>query len=351
MSAGNLIPGWVVRSRSGSLSARIPLRPVATGIGLAIVTSALAVVAIGIGDYPVSPGEVIETLFGGGTRATSFIIETLRLPRVVCAVLVGIALGVSGAIFQSLTGNPLGSPDIIGFTYGAAVGALVVITVIGGSGLEISAGALVGGLLTAFVVYGLSYKRGVSGYRLVLIGIGVSAVMLAAIDYLLTRARIEEAVQATVWLVGSLNGRGWDQVRPLAITLILLVPAALLLARSLRMLEMGDDAAKALGLQVERARLALVVVAVGLVAVATTAAGPIAFVALAAPQLARRLARLPNPGIVTSGLMGAGLLLASDIAGQRLLGDTQLPVGIMTGLTGGAYLAWLLATERTRGRN
>jgi iron-siderophore transport system permease protein len=341
--------GVVVRVRGEGLSMRVPLRPVVVGVVLAVVTFALAVVAIGIGDYPVSPTEVVDTLLGGGTRATSFIVETLRLPRVLCAVLVGAALGISGAIFQSLTNNPLGSPDIIGFTTGSAAGALVVITIIGGSGLVISLGALVGGLLTAAVTYGLAYRRGVSGYRLVLIGIGISALGLAAIDYMLTRARIEEAVAATVWLVGSLNGRGWDQVRPLAWAMVVLVPVALLLSRPLRLLEMGDDAARALGCNVERSRMAIVLVGVALVAAGTTAAGPVGFVALAAPQLARRLTRLPNPGIVTSGLMGAALLTASDIAGQRLLGGTQLPVGLMTGLTGGVYLAWLLATERRRG--
>jgi len=340
----------VVRTPREGMSARLPLRPFLVGVALALVTLGLAVVAIGLGDYPISPSEVIDTLLGGGTQATSFIIETLRLPRVLLAVLVGVALGISGAIFQSLTGNPLGSPDIVGFTNGSATGALIVITVLGGSGLQVSAGALAGGLVTAALVYGLAFKRGVSGYRLVLIGIGISAVALAANDYLLTRARIEEAVAATVWLVGSLNGRSWEQVRPLAGALVVLIPAALLLSRPLRLLEMGDDAARALGLRVEPARLAIVLVAVALVAVATTAAGPIGFVALAAPQLARRLARLPNPGIATSALMGAGLLLASDIAGQRLLGDTQLPVGLMTGLTGGVYLAWLLVAERKRGR-
>jgi iron complex transport system permease protein len=340
----------VLRSRGGALSAKVAARPIAVGACLALAVCASAIVAIGIGDYPIAPGEVISTLLGSGTRATSFIIETPRLPRVLCALLVGSALGVSGAIFQSLTGNPLGSPDMVGFTVGAATGALVVITVLGGSGLEISAGALAGCLVTAALTYGLAFQRGVSGYRLVLVGIGVSAVMLALNNYLLTRARIEEATAATVWLVGSLNGRGWDHVRPLAGALVVLLPAALLLTRPLRMLEMGDDAARALGLAVERSRLLLVVVAVGLVAAATTAAGPIAFVALAAPQIARRLARLPSPGIVTSALMGALLVLAGDIAGQRLLGDTQLPVGIMTGLTGGAYLAWLLVAERARGR-
>jgi iron complex transport system permease protein len=340
----------VVRSSGGALSARLAVRPIVVGLLLATAVAACAVVAIGIGDYPIAPGEVVDTLLGGGTRATSFIIETLRLPRVLCALLVGAALGVAGAVFQSLTGNPLGSPDVLGFTHGAATGALLVITVLGGSGLEVSAGALAGCVLTAALIYGLAFKRGVSGYRFVLVGIGVGAVMLALNDYLLTRARIEEATRAMVWLVGSLNGRGWDHVRPLAGALVVLLPAALLMSRSLRLLEMGDDAARALGLTVERTRLALVGVAVALVAAATTAAGPIAFVALAAPQLARRLARLPSPGIVTSALMGALLVMIGDIAGQRLLGDTQLPVGIMTALTGGLYLAWLLVAERMRGR-
>jgi iron complex transport system permease protein len=234
------VTALVLRTRGGGFSVRVPMRPVLVGMGLAAVTAALAVVAIGTGDYSVSPGEVIDTLLGGGSRATSFIIETLRLPRVLCAVLVGIAFGISGAMFQSLTNNPLGSPDIVGFTTGSAVGALFVITVLGGSGLQVSAGALAAGLITAALVYGLAFKRsGVSGYRLVLVGIGISALAMAAIDYLLTRARIEEAVAATVWLVGSLNGRGWDQVRPLAAALVVLVPAALLLARPLRLLEMG----------------------------------------------------------------------------------------------------------------
>jgi iron complex transport system permease protein len=343
-------PGLVIRSPRDRLSVRLALRPLVAGAALAVVTLALAVLAVGIGDYPITPGEVLDTLLGGGSRATSFIVETLRLPRVLCAMLVGAALGISGAIFQSLTNNPLGSPDIVGFTTGSAVGALFVITVLGGAGLQVSAGALAGGLVTAALVYGLAFKRGVSGYRLVLIGIAVSALALAAIHYLLTRARIEEALAATVWLVGSLNGRGWDHVRPLAAALVVLVPGALLLARPLRLLEMGDDTARALGLRVEPARLAIVLVAVALVAVATTAAGPVGFIALAAPQVARRLARLPNPGVATSALTGACLLLAGDIAGQRLPGGAHVPVGIMTGLTGGVYLAWLLVAERRRGR-
>ena len=265
MSAAQL----VLRSRGGGVSMRVAVRPIAVGAGLAAAVAALAIVAIGIGDYPVSPGEVVSTLLGGGTRATSFIIETLRLPRVLCAVLVGIALGAAGAMFQSLTGNPLGSPDVIGFTTGAGAGALFVITVLGGSGLEVSGGALAGGLVTGALVYGLAFKR--RGVRLPARARrdrhergDARADRLPAHAGRASRRR----PQATVWLVGSLNGRGWDQVRPLAGALVVLVPAALL-----------PDAARCgcsrwattrpvrSGSRVERARLALVVVAIALVAV------------------------------------------------------------------------------------
>ena len=183
----------------------------------------------------------------------------LRLPRALCALLVGAALGVSGAVFQSLTRNPLGSPDIVGFQDGAAVGALFAITVLGVGGLGVSVGALAGGAVTALAVYALSFKRGgTSGYRLILIGIAISALMISLIDYLLSRARIEDAQEATRWLLGSLNNRSWDDVGPLAISLLVLLPAVAAASRPLRALELGDDAAHALGVDVERARLGLV---------------------------------------------------------------------------------------------
>ena len=344
------VPGRVVRLGSG-MSLRVNARPLVVGGLLVLVVLALFVFAVGTGELAIAPQDVISAIFGAGDAGTEFIVRELRLPRAVCAVLVGVALGMSGAIFQSLTRNPLGSPDIIGFEQGATVGALIVITVIGGAGAAVSAGALAGGAVTALLVYGLAFKGGsASGYRLILIGIAIGALMLAGIDYLLSRARIEEAQEATRWLLGSLNNRGWEDVTPLLVTLAILALPLVLSSRPLRALELGDDAAYALGVRVERARLSLVAIAVALVSIVTVAVGPITFVALTAPQIARRIARTAAPTLSCSALTGAVIVLAADIAAQRLLPGTALPVGVMTGALGGVYLALLLTLEWRKGK-
>jgi len=324
-------------------------RSVGVGLALGAVLFALLVISVGTGEIAIAPGDVVATLVGGGDRATSFVIETLRLPRALCGVLIGLALGASGAIFQSLTRNPLGSPDIVGFVQGAAAGAVLEIVVFGGGTFAIAAGATVGGVGTAVVVYVLTIRGGTTGYRLILVGIGIAAMLTAVTDYLLTRSTLDEAQAANVWLTGSLNGRGWEHVRPIAAALVVLAPIIWLLARELRMLELGDEAARALGVGVERARLALVFVAVALTAVATASAGPIVFVALAGPQIARRLTHASGPGVACAALMGAVLLLGADCISQRSPGNVQLPVGVVTGVLGGIYLTWLLTREWRKG--
>ena len=323
-------------------SLRVRRRSAAVCAALVVATFAASVLSVGTGDFPLSVGEVLAVLAGQGDPAATFIVETLRLPRVLTALLVGGAFGIAGAIFQSVSRNPLGSPDIIGFTMGSVTGAFVVILWLDGTTFQIALGAVCGGMVTAIAVYLLALQGGgLQDYRLVLVGIGASAMLLAVNDYLITRATRDDAFQAAHWMIGSVNGRGWEHVWPVAAALAVLVPAALMLARPLAMLELGDDAARALGVPAERSRLALVFVAVGLTAVATASTGPIAFVALAAPQIARRLTRAAAPGLVSAGLMGALLLVASDLIAQRLL-SVDLPVGIMTGALGGIYLGWLL---------
>jgi iron complex transport system permease protein len=320
-------------------------RSIGVGAALGAALLALLVFSVGTGEFSIPPKEVVETLLGGGDRSTRFVIETLRLPRALTGILVGAALGAAGAIFQSITRNPLGSPDVVGFVQGASAGAVLEIVVLGGGTFAIAAGAVVGGVATAALVYVLAYRGGVQGYRLVLIGIGIAAMLVAVTDYLLTRSTLEEAQAANVWLTGSLNGRGWEHVRPVGAALAILLPATALLARQLRMLELGDDVARALGVPIERSRLALVLVAVLLAAVATASAGPVVFVALAAPQIARRLTRASGPGVACAALMGAALLLGADFASERVFGPTRLPVGVMTGVGGGLYLIWLLRRE------
>ncbi|MBT1188367.1 iron chelate uptake ABC transporter family permease subunit [Streptomyces sp. CJ_13] len=334
----------------GGVSLRLERRALAVGLLLAVAALALAVVLIGTGDFQIAPADVVQTLLGNGTPANDFIVNDLRLPRVLVALLVGASLGMSGAVFQSVSRNPLGSPDLLGFGYGSAVGALVVIIVFKGGATEVALGALVGGLIAGLAVYVLAYKRGINGYRLVLVGIGASAMLVAVIQYLLTKAQLVEATRAMVWLTGSLAGRDWGQVWPLLAACAVLFPLVLGQGRALRMMEMGDDAAHALGVRVERTRLLLMVAGILLTTAASAAAGPISFVALAAPQLARRLTRSPGAGLLTAALMGAVLLMLSDWASQRAFGADQLPVGVVTGLVGGVYLLWLLVTERKAGR-
>lgn len=335
---------------AGGLSFRVDVRALVVIVVLAAVAAGAGIVLIGSGDYAMTPGEVVSTLFGHGTFQQEFIVTDLRLPRVLVGLLVGAALGVGGAVFQTISRNPLGSPDVLGFGQGATVGALTVIVLFQGGAAVVAGGAVVGGLVTGVVVYLLAWKRGMHGYRLVLVGIGSAAMLTAAAQYLITKANLVDATRAVVWMTGSLDGRDWAQVRPLLVVCGLLIPLVLGHGRALRMMEMGDDAAYALGVRVERTRLVLMGCAVMLVAVATAAAGPITFVSLSAPQLARRLTRSPGPNLAPSALMGAALLLVADWIAMDAFGDRQLPVGVVTGVLGGCYLLWLLVSERRAGR-
>ncbi|MEU6385477.1 iron chelate uptake ABC transporter family permease subunit [Streptomyces bauhiniae] len=334
----------------GGLSLRLDPRSLIVVVLLLVAVLAAGVALIGTGDAHIPAMDVLRTLFGNGNPYQDFIVNELRLPRLLVGLLVGASLGLGGALFQSISRNPLGSPDVLGLAQGSTAGALVMIVLFSGSAAAVTAGALVGGLVTGLGIYLLAWKQGVHGYRLVLVGIGVSAVLTAVNGYLITKADIVDAARAVVWMTGSLSGRDWTQVWPLLTLCAVVVPVVLANGRGLRMLEMGDDVAYALGVRVHRVRLVLMTGAVLLTAAATAAAGPVGFVALTAPQLARRLTRSPGPNLVPSLCMGAALLVTADWVCQRLFGADQLPVGVVTGVVGGAYLLWLLVGERRAGR-
>lgn len=335
--------------RAGTrISVRLDVRTVVVCAVLGGLALTVAVLGLSTGQFVVSPVEVIEVLLGQRSGAARLVVLEWRLPRVLLALLIGAALGLSGAIFQSLTRNPLGSPDVIGFNTGAYAGVLVSMVLVGRGYYENAAGALVGGLATAAVVYLLAYRGGMQGFRLIIVGIAISAVIGSVNQWFVIKVNLQTAIAAAIWGQGSLNGLSWDQVPPVAGAVALLGVALVLLGPRLRLLEMGDDAASALGVRTEPARLAYLVVGVALTAVATAAAGPISFVALAAPQVAHRIAGTAGIALVPSAITGALLLGASDWVAQRAFAPTQLPVGIVTVSLGGLYFAWLLARQARR---
>nr|WP_051704487.1 iron chelate uptake ABC transporter family permease subunit [Glycomyces sp. NRRL B-16210] len=334
---------YVVLRAGERASSRTMLRVFAVTALLAVLAVCCAVIALGLGEMRVSAADVVRALVADAGPALETVIVQWRLPRVLLGLVFGLALGLSGAIFQSLTRNPLGSPDVIGFDAGAYSGAVLSIIAVSSTALVIPS-ALGGGIATALAVYLLAYRRGVHGFRLIVVGIAVTALLGSANTYLLLKANLWTAQMAAVWAAGSLNGLDWGDARNgIAVIAVLLVPL-FWLGRRLRMLEMGDDAAAALGVAVEPVRLALVVVGVSLTAVVTALAGPIPFVALVAPQLARRLTRAPGVQLVPSAAMGALLLVSCDAVALNVP-PQALPVGLMTIVLGGAYLVWLLVAQ------
>jgi len=340
----------VVRVPGLGVSSRLDLRAITVTAILCGLSALVFVWSISVGDFSIPFSDVVATLFGGGSEDSEFIVRTLRLPRALTAVLVGAGFGLSGAIFQRLANNPLASPDIIGVNAGAATAAVFVIVIMAGTGLMVTIGALAGSIVTSLAVYLLAYKKGVTGYRLVLIGIGITAMLSSVTQYLLIKAEIFQAQAAMVWLTGSLNGRTWDTVRPMVVAMVILGPLTIALARHLRMLELGDDTAKGLGSRVETARSSLLLTGVALAAIGTAAAGPIGFVALVSPQIARRLVGVRSLGLVPAGVFGALLLLTSDLIARRIFAPTELPVGVVTAVVGAPYLLYLLARANSIGR-
>lgn len=311
---------------------------------LTVAVLLAAAIALSVGDFPISLSDIGWTLLGKGSRTTDFAILEIRLPRLLTGVFAGIAFGVAGAVFQSVLRNPLASPDILGVTAGASAAAVTGIVLLGLAATATAASALAGAVLTMAVIYLLAWRSGTAGMRVVLVGIGISTMLLAVVSFLLTRAQVTIAQQALVWLSGSLAARSWQQAVPLMVGVLALVPVALLFSGRVRMLMLGDEVAAGLGVPVERTRIAVIAAAVGLAALATAAAGPIQFVALMSAPIARRLTGA-GPAMAVAGLVGAVLVTVADLAGKHVFA-TQIPVGVLTGLVGAPYLLWTLTRSR-----
>ena len=294
------------------------------------------------------PADVLAVLLGQDVPGASFTVGRLRLPRAVLAVLAGACFGLGGVTFQTMLRNPLASPDIIGISSGASAAAAFGIVILDLSGPAVSLLAIVAGLQVALVIYLLSYRGGVVGTRLILVGIGIAAMLTSLTDWVLSKAGQWDLQEALRWLTGSLNNSSWEQALPVLAALVVLGPVLLGRSGELRTTQLGDDAAQALGVRVGRTRLIVVVAAVGLIAFATAASGPIAFVAFLSGPIA---ARIVGPG--TSPLLpaaggGALLVLVADLVGQFATG-TRYPVGVVTGVLGAPYLLYLIIRVNRRG--
>lgn len=335
---------------SWPVTCRIPVRAATVSLLAVVLAVIMGFVSLMIGEVSFGPGEVVSALAGRGSRLSEMFVIEWRLPRVVCAWIFGAMLGVSGAIFQTITRNPLGSPDIIGFTSGAYTGGIIAILLIGSTQLVIMAGAIGGGLLTAVLVYVLAWRGGVQGFRLVTVGVALTA-MLASVDtWLILTAHLDMAMAAAVWGTGSLNGVSFGYVDHALILGVLLLGLCVLLSRRLPQLDFGDDRAAALGSKPETTRLLGVALGVALVAVATAITGPIAFVALAAPQIGRKLARSTGTPMVPAACTGALILVTADFVAQRAIPETSFPVGLVTVAIGGLYLLSVIIGERKKGK-
>jgi ABC-type enterobactin transport system permease subunit len=333
--------------RVGPASAILRWRHLAVPLAAAAVLVLLSAVSLGRGDFPIGLGDVLRTLAGLGEKTQEFIVLELRAPRIVVGLLVGLALGVAGALFQTFARNPLASPDVLGISQGASVGAVAAIVLTGGGAIGVPLAALAGALVTGALLFALTWRAGIDGYRLVLVGIALWSVMAALIDWLLTHAEIYDAAAAYVWITGSLNARTWDHAVPLVLSVAALVPLALAAGRVLGVLQLGDDTARGLGVRLPLAQSAVVLIAVALVATSVAAAGPISFVALVVPQIAVRLTGGSRPPLLASGLLGAVLVVGADLTTRTVL-PQALPVGILTAAIGAPYLLWLLVRGRRR---
>ncbi|KAB1643209.1 FecCD family ABC transporter permease [Gulosibacter chungangensis] len=342
----SVVTGTPIRLRRTSFIIRP--RVIAIVTVLLILSLGLAVLALLLGSVQVPLSDLVASMFGqSAEHKHNLVIQNIRFPQVVAALSAGAALGVSGAVFQSISNNALGSPDIIGLTTGAATGAISQIIFFEAGPIQVTIGALIGGIGTAVVIYLLSLKGGVTGgFRLVLIGIGVGALLSSLNSLMMVRGDVELAFTANVWISGSVDNVKWDQALPTLIISLITIPVIAALAKRATMVEMGDDMARQLGVNAEHTRRILILLAVVLAGIATSSVGPISFIALASGQLAKLLTRSGSITVFASAVMGSFLLMLAHVITAVLPVHYTLPIGQVTGLIGGIYLAWLLTRSK-----
>lgn len=338
----------VIRPRLLPISFRLDARVPLVLLMLGLAAFAAIVVSIGVGEYPIPPLEVLRALRGEGSRQTAFVVNSLRLPRALVAFSVGTALAVSGAILQGLTRNPLASPDVVGVSSGAGLGAAAVIVLFPAAPWSaLPPAAFAGAVAAAGLTYLLGWKRGSHPTRLLLVGIGIAAVAHALINVIISGSKVNRIGEAMVWLAGSAYGRGWEHLRPLLPWLAVFLPLAFAMARHLNALGFGDDVARALGSQVEWQRSALLLASVALAGASVATAGTVGFVGLMAPHMARRLVGPLHGGLLpTAGMVGGLVVVLADLLGRTLFAPVEIPCGVITAAVGAPYFLYLLYRQR-----
>ncbi|MDF2921197.1 MAG: iron transporter permease [Paenibacillaceae bacterium] len=322
-----------------------------------LVTALLAVLAcllcgamllLGSTVYPVK--DVIRALSGEPIKGVSFAVNTIRLPRMLAGVFAGFAFGLAGSTFQTMLRNPLANPNVIGITSGSSAAAVFCITVLHTSRAVVSLASVIAGLVTVTVIYLLSKRKPFSVGRLILVGIGIQAMLDAIISYLLLVGAQQDIPAALRWLTGSLNGAQMHELPPLVITVLIFAPVVIVLGKHLSLLELGEQSATSLGVDTDKTRIALILSAVCMIALATATTGPIAFVSFLSGPIAKRLAGVgfSFSNVIPVGLVGVNLVLAADLIGQFAF-EVRYPVGIMTGILGAPYLIFLLIQMNRKG--
>lgn len=313
---------------------------------VAILILGLVIAGLLLGAAELGVDQVLRGLLGVGTKGENLIVHRLRLPRIEAALVAGTAFGLAGAVFQSVLRNPLASPDILGISTGASLGAVAAVLWFGWSGLAISVSAFAGAIIVGLLIWALAWRQGLHGIRFVLVGIGLSYLSASLISWLLSQASVREAQPVLLWTIGSVADVRGDQLDALGWLVLLFAGVVAASSRPLRVLPLGDELAIGLGTRPDRSRLVLLLAAVALVATATSLTGPVAFVALLAAPIARRVQNDGRPALLISALVGAALTLAADVLGQHGVPGLVAPVGVVTGLIGAPYLLVLLASQR-----
>lgn len=317
---------------------------------LALVTIVAMIISVGYGEYPVSPLDVVKTLLGLPTANGdyAFIINTLRLPRTIVAFLVGVGLAIAGTITQGITRNPLAAPGIIGVNAGATLAAVTLIILIPNAPVSLLPfAAFAGALMVPIAIYLVAWQGGSSPVRLILVGIGFSLIANALTNIMITFGEINTVSQALVWLAGSVYGRTWSQVLALLPWIVIFGAIALVLARELNTLNLGDEVARSLGSRVEWQRGLLLLTGVALAGASVATAGAVGFVGLMSPHLARQLAGASHQGLLpVSAMMGGMLVVIADLLGRVLFAPLELPCGIITAAIGAPYFVYLLISNR-----